>query len=198
MELTTEQERAYFSDAMGDLMGMNLGDASDYSTKPTLSKGKTGSDVEELQRLLLLKYGAGSLGSYGPARDGVDGSFGAGTEAKVKQFQSSSGLSPTGVVDAGTWAKLYEATGQSDLTKGQKTAQTIGTIFDSLQKGLTTFAPMFGPKQEYGPTAPGVPGYVPPRPPAATKSFPWGTVAIVGVGILVIGGGLIVVMKRRG
>jgi peptidoglycan hydrolase-like protein with peptidoglycan-binding domain len=198
MELTAEQERAYFSDAMGDLMGVSYGAASGYSTRATLSKGKTGDDVKELQRLLLLKYGAGSLGSYGPARDGVDGSFGAGTEAKVKLFQGSSGLAPTGVVDAGTWAKLYEATGQNDLTKGEQTAQTIGTIFDSLQKGLTTFGPMFGPKQDYGPPAPGVPAYVPPQPAAATKSFPWGTVALVGVGVLVIGGGLIFVMKRRG
>lgn len=42
----------------------------------------------------------------GSARTQIDGLYGAGTAAKVKQFQQKVGLPVTGVVDARTWAAL--------------------------------------------------------------------------------------------
>ncbi|GIW72574.1 MAG: hypothetical protein KatS3mg102_2116 [Planctomycetota bacterium] len=56
--------------------------------------------VEAVQRLLA------SLG-YDP--QGVDGRFGRGTERAVAAFQRAQGLTPTGVVDAETLARLDEA-----------------------------------------------------------------------------------------
>ena len=44
-----------------------------------LSKGSTGDEVAELQRILIDKYGA-NLGSFGVEKDGVDGQFGSLTE----------------------------------------------------------------------------------------------------------------------
>jgi len=44
-----------------------------------LSKGSNGSEVSELQRILLNQYGA-DLGFTGVEKDGVDGDFGTMTE----------------------------------------------------------------------------------------------------------------------
>ncbi|EAP97511.1 hypothetical protein JNB_18613 [Janibacter sp. HTCC2649] len=57
-------------------------------------------------------------GSKGPAvialqkalRITADGSFGPGTETKVKAYQTSKGISPTGVVASATWAALMGQT----------------------------------------------------------------------------------------
>jgi peptidoglycan hydrolase-like protein with peptidoglycan-binding domain len=38
---------------------------------------------------------------------GVDGDFGAKTEAAVKEFQRNRGLDPDGVVGKQTWAALF-------------------------------------------------------------------------------------------
>jgi len=59
--------------------------------KVVLSRGSTGPAVVALQKALKLT---------------ADGSFGPGTESKVKTYQSSKGISPTGVVAASTWAAL--------------------------------------------------------------------------------------------
>ena len=56
-----------------------------------LSRGSTGPAVVALQKALAIT---------------ADGSFGPGTEAKVKSYQSTKGISPTGVVAASTWAAL--------------------------------------------------------------------------------------------
>ena len=198
MDLTPQQERSYFADGMGDVLGMNFGDASDYSGKPTLGPGDSGSSVSDLQRLLITVYGPGSLGSWGPNKDGIDGDFGqsgSDTHNRVKQFQAANGLPATGVVDAGTWGKLYES-GSGSTSKADKTANTWNSIFSAITQGVQAFGPMVGPKQDYTPG----PGTVPPTPgpvvQTPAKSFPWGTVAIVGVGGLILVGGLIFVMKR--
>lgn len=46
----------------------------------------------------------------------VDGDFGPQTENAVGEFQSSQGLSPTGVVDAVTWERLTVAAGSAAAT----------------------------------------------------------------------------------
>lgn len=64
----------------------------------TLRKGDRGAEVKELQ-VLLTSHGY-SLGT--------DGIFGSGTEATVKEFQKSAGLSADGIVGKNTWNSLRE------------------------------------------------------------------------------------------
>jgi len=63
-------------------------------TKPTLKAGDEGDSVAELQN---------ALGIDWLKEDGI---FGPATEAAVKAFQTSNGLTPDGVVGPDTWAKL--------------------------------------------------------------------------------------------
>ena len=57
-----------------------------------LKNGSKGEDVKKLQAKLGLA---------------ADGSFGPGTEAKVKAWQAANGLTADGVVGDGTWSKLF-------------------------------------------------------------------------------------------
>jgi hypothetical protein len=64
--------------------------------RPTVSLGDSGSDVEDLQKLL-------------PRFDGViDGDFGPITEGEVTDYQSTRGLDIDGICGPQTWAALYE------------------------------------------------------------------------------------------
>lgn len=66
---------------------------------PTLQKGCTGSDVKELQEILVAQgYDLGSAGA--------DGDFGSKTEAAVIQFQKDHSLTADGIVGDKTWAAL--------------------------------------------------------------------------------------------
>jgi putative chitinase len=58
-----------------------------------LKVGSKGEDVKKLQEKLGLT---------------ADGSFGPGTEAKVKAWQAANGLTADGIVGPGTWGKLFE------------------------------------------------------------------------------------------
>lgn len=69
------------------------------SSKPTLKKGASGSNVKTLQKLLIEK-------GYSCGTKGADGKFGDSTLAAVKQFQKDNGLTVDGVVGAKTWAAL--------------------------------------------------------------------------------------------
>jgi len=57
-----------------------------------LKNGSKGDDVKKLQE----KLGLAS-----------DGSFGPGTESKVKEWQSANGLTADGIVGDGTWTKMF-------------------------------------------------------------------------------------------
>lgn len=74
-------------------------------TLPVLTKGCTGEAVKALQVLLNLR-GAGLV---------VDGSFGALTDAAVREFQRRHGLTVDGSVGPATWAALV---GAANATKG--------------------------------------------------------------------------------
>jgi hypothetical protein len=70
------------------------------ATRPLLRKGTVSSEVSALQTLLnFLGYPCGK----------VDGIFGPKTEAAVRQFQRTAGISVDGIVGSQTWAKLEEA-----------------------------------------------------------------------------------------
>ena len=52
---------------------------SDLDLNAILSKGSTGDEVSELQRILINQYGA-DLGYSGAEKNGIDGDFGSMTE----------------------------------------------------------------------------------------------------------------------
>ncbi|MGW3091573.1 peptidoglycan-binding domain-containing protein [Streptomyces sp. NPDC001108] len=62
-------------------------------------RGDSGAKVKELQALLI--FWGFSVGSAG-----IDGQFGAGTEAAVKRFQSADGITADGIVGPTTWSYL--------------------------------------------------------------------------------------------
>jgi peptidoglycan hydrolase-like protein with peptidoglycan-binding domain len=65
----------------------------------TISLGSTGGDVRRLQRVLARHL---LWNPFGP----ITGTFDAGLETAVKNFQSSQGLTPDGIVGPATWAAL--------------------------------------------------------------------------------------------
>lgn len=58
---------------------INSEDFAGLNMDTVLSKGSTGDEVSELQRILVNQYGA-DLGYTGGNKDGVDGQFGSLTE----------------------------------------------------------------------------------------------------------------------
>ncbi|WP_458720775.1 peptidoglycan-binding domain-containing protein [Candidatus Nitrosocosmicus sp. R] len=81
------------------------------SNAQTLKKGNAGEIVVTLQNLLVEK---GYID-----RDYVDGDFGPGTDAAVKQFQTDNSLTADGIVGPATWQVLCPTTVPfSDETPG--------------------------------------------------------------------------------
>lgn len=66
--------------------------------RPSLKAGSQGTAVSELQAVLKL------LGYYTGA---VDGDYGQSTATAVSQFQTAAGLNPDGIVNSGTWERLF-------------------------------------------------------------------------------------------
>jgi hypothetical protein len=66
--------------------------AIDDKNRPTLRRGARGDLVKEIQK------------KVGVAAANVDGVFGPGTEAAVRQFQRDKGMVPDGIVGPQTWA----------------------------------------------------------------------------------------------
>lgn len=68
---------------------------------PVLKKGSQGASVKALQHLLI---GNGcSCGS-----SGADGDFGSATDAAVRSFQKSKGITVDGIAGVDTWSKLLK------------------------------------------------------------------------------------------
>src|SRR5215204_6624740 len=72
---------------VGEITWLNIDEAD--ASNPTIRRGSTGNPVRRAQKRL-------SLGGYDTG--GVDGIFGANTEAAVKRFQSDRGLPEDGIV----------------------------------------------------------------------------------------------------
>jgi len=82
---------------------------------PTVKRGATGSTVRALQHLL----------NYRGASLTVDGSFGANTDAAVRSFQSSHGLTVDGRVGPQTWSALVVTLSKGANNAAVKAAQTL-------------------------------------------------------------------------
>jgi peptidoglycan hydrolase-like protein with peptidoglycan-binding domain len=89
-----QQEKEIAVDGVvGDITWLNIDEDAVFS-HPVVRRGSTGLAVRRVQkRLTLAGYDTG----------GVDGIFGAGTEAGVKALQRDSGLTRDGVVGPQTW-----------------------------------------------------------------------------------------------
>jgi peptidoglycan hydrolase-like protein with peptidoglycan-binding domain len=97
-----------------------------------LRYGSLGSDVAQLQRLLI------ELGIK--VRGGADGVFGTATQSALKEFQSGRGLSPSGIVDDATAEALASKQGVSGAAGvspflGLK-AGALGNSVKGLQQAL--------------------------------------------------------------
>jgi diacylglycerol kinase family enzyme len=91
-----QSDRGIAADGIvGPITWVNIDEAD--QSEPTLKKGSTGNPVRRLQKRI-------SLGGWDTG--GVDGVFGASTEAAVKKFQGDNGLVVDGIVGPATWAKV--------------------------------------------------------------------------------------------
>lgn len=77
--------------------------------RPTIRKGSRGEAVTECQEILV------DLG-YDIGASGIDGVFGAKTEAAVKLFQKRHGLTADGIVGPRTWEQLAQYQGEEPET----------------------------------------------------------------------------------
>lgn len=75
------------------------GDDTVEITLKMLSKGSTGEQVRNLQRLLIAQ-------GYSCGPDGADGDFGGNTDAAVRTFQRAENLEVDGIVGHDTWTAL--------------------------------------------------------------------------------------------
>lgn len=92
---------------------------------PTLKRGARGKDVMMLQKLL-------EATGYPCGRAGIDGDFGAGTEAAVEKFQTEYSLTPDKVVGPATWTALVNAPNKAGDDKLQTELTAVRTSADML------------------------------------------------------------------
>ncbi len=85
---------------------------------PTLRRGASGQAVLDLQS---------SLGRLGFRPASPDGVFDAATDAAVRQFQQSRGLTADGIVGPMTWGEIDSALGGSPPSSGGGTGTTPGS-----------------------------------------------------------------------
>ena len=97
-----------------------------------LKKGSKGNDVSQMQKALKeLGY---DLGSFGANLDGVDGIFGAVTQAAVRAFQETNGLTVDGIVGPETLAALEKAT--AELNEANKESKGVAQNLKDLVKNV--------------------------------------------------------------
>ena len=97
---TWNKLREVYTDIANDLLAEGLRPGE---FPGVLRRGASGRAVRELQYYLYLMH------TYNPSLPSVniDGNFGAATEATVRAFQRSAGLTADGVVGRATWENLY-------------------------------------------------------------------------------------------
>jgi peptidoglycan hydrolase-like protein with peptidoglycan-binding domain len=131
--------------------------------QPTIARGATGTVVRRAQRALRRTPNLGVV---------VDGIFGAGTEAAVKEFQQDAGLTADGVVGPLTWQALPDGGPMPTLKDG-----STGDVVRSLQTVLTNGAP-----GQWNTTPQGIDGVFGPGTVASVRAFQaWGGAPVDGI-----------------
>ncbi len=104
--------------------GLNDGDGlwGNGTSHTTLRRGDRGSEVQELQQMLV---------DLGYDTNGVDSNFGTGTVRAVKAFQRDQGLLADGIVGSATWDALKTASLSSGNSDGSSGAGNTGGGFTS-------------------------------------------------------------------
>lgn len=97
----------------------------DEEMYPVLRKGSRGQSVVLLQKLL-------EATGYPCGRAGIDGVFGAGTEAAVEKFQIEYSLTPDKIVGSATWTALVNAPNKAGDAKLQTELAAVRTSADML------------------------------------------------------------------
>jgi peptidoglycan hydrolase-like protein with peptidoglycan-binding domain len=122
---------------LGDLVRI----ASETPLPSTVRRGSSGADVKKLQTLLnAAGFNAGV----------VDGSFGSGTDAAVRKFQQSKGLTADGIVGPMSWKTLMSIAPKEVLAKPvfqtmvnrtvvPMTTATGGSISQQTGSGFTSY-----------------------------------------------------------
>lgn len=131
--------------------------------QPTIAAGDSGDAVRRLQRALRR---TGNIGIT------VDGIFGIHVEGAVRQFQTSVGLNPDGIVGPLTWAALPDGSPMPTLKSG-----SAGNVVNSLQTVLNNGAP-----GQWVTVPQAITGTFGPDTEAAVKAFQtWGGIAADGI-----------------
>lgn len=97
---------------------------------PTLSSGSTGPDVKRMQRIMVMIKTLDF--------SGIDGTFGPQTEAAVKSFQQSSGLTVDGVVGPLTWQAMPADPDTPQLASGSTGSEVSAVQQVLMNAGLYT------------------------------------------------------------
>ena len=79
----------------------------------TIKRGNKGTAVKEMQQLLI-------AAGYSLPRYGADGTFGAESEAALRDFQTDNGLSADGICGPKTWAALQDNGAGGTIRRGSK------------------------------------------------------------------------------
>ena len=112
------------------------------ATYSTIRYGSRGDDVKALQN---------ALNAAGYSLD-VDGIFGSKTQAAVKQYQKSQGLTVDGIVGKNTWGALSSAPSSSDT--GSSSASSTSPAGDSSSTISSQLAALMAQMQNQTPYTP--------------------------------------------
>lgn len=126
---TMDGFRRDVANAMNGEMTITIAEAKETKEEeemyPTLKRGARGKDVMLLQKML-------EATGYPCGRAGIDGDFGAGTEAAVEKFQIEYSLTPDKVVGSATWTALVNAPNKAGDEKLQAELTEVRTSADML------------------------------------------------------------------
>lgn len=122
---TMDGFRQDVANAMGGKVTVTKQKKEEEKMYPTLRRGAQGDSVALLQKLL-------EATGYPCGAAGIDGDFGAGTEAAVEKFQREQQLAADKVVGPATWDKLVHAPNKAGDDKLQTELTEVQTSADML------------------------------------------------------------------
>lgn len=178
----------------GGSSGSSYGGYGFYGGDPLLTTAYANtkrSDTLQFQNLLVAAGFGSMLGSKG-----ADGFFGDKTASATRAYQSAKGLPVTGTADQATWNALKGVGGSGGAGGGQRGAwDWVADVAQGLTAGLTGQPANAGTGSGSMVTGAGTPAT---GAPATTDGkFPWKWVWIGLGSVVVIGGTIYFVRKKK-